>query len=118
MCSTQVVARRQQQLCSACAGRDADGVKQNGGLVDVDRVSLACPEERDAAANVAGEWLDVFKGRHFGLAQTGCACKFFEVKLSVARDNRESVDAGTSRDQQRLENLFGGHADLSGHGDG
>src|ERR1700689_1132964 len=102
----EVVVGRENQLGSAGAGGDADLVKEDGGLVDVDGVRLSCAEERNAAADVAGKGLNVFEGRHFGLAKACCARKFLEVEFGVAGDDGEAVEILSAGDQQGLEDLL------------
>jgi hypothetical protein len=60
-------------LGAAGSGGDADLVEEDYGFVDVDGVGLSCAEEGDAAADVAGERLDVFEWGHFGFAEVGGA---------------------------------------------
>ena len=45
----------------------------------------------DAAADVAGEGLDVFEGGELGLFGSGGEGEFFEVELGVAGDDGEEI---------------------------
>lgn len=92
VCGLQVVIGAEDELRAACSGRNADGVEQDRRLVDVDREHFPRSEQRNPAANVAGQRLHVFQRSHLGFAQTCRARKFLEVEFGVAGDYGEPVN--------------------------
>ena len=93
------------------------------GLVGVGGEGRARGHDGDAAADVAGERLDIFERGEFDLFYRGGVGELLEVEFGVAGDDGEEVSgvagaAGLAVEEQSLEDLFGREADLARDGDG
>ena len=72
-------------------------VEEDDRFINEHWIRLLRAEDRDAAADVAGERLHVFERRHLRLAPTCGAREFFKVEFGVTGNYRENIIAAAGR---------------------
>src|SRR5262249_24769483 len=108
------IVGREDHLAAADTGADADGVEQDGCLIEEERVWLLDTDGRDATAYVTGESENFFDGDELDLLITAGGGEGLEVELGIGRDGGHEDAGAVAAGDQGFEDLLGRHTDLFG----